>query len=717
MQDGGGGDFVFGEPVDVVAGKYAGKLGGTFAKKTPQRVAVQFPGKDGLVFLGVRSVVRPPRSRDRRGDSGGGGSDRFGANGISPPGTTAAAGDGSSGAGTAASAGERTRPNLAERTNTTSTPPPPAVPPSPPRHQPRQPGRRRQEEEEEEEEEEVEEEEEEEDDDDDEEEERQPCPWRVPGGDDPLLRSSLGMTEEYRRLNVPGAKMQEHRTFAYRLFRNRIATFKSSIECKVVPRRWTDGRCRETYELLSSKLHRNNKITSNGHVIAGIDVTLVYVLVSGPKIVPIDLKTELEKVAGFGYLPPEKVAARLELFQSTARTSNRVGRDYLIFEDMDAKEFELIPEVANEGCGFIPRSYIHKFFGNHAVGKRTFALQVRVFIPLLGIFKGVLMEKPGIDKIQLPESMRKVPPSTAAQNSSHACLLVNNNGMFPSTKNLQIVKALGNEKKEKELPKELSKMIRPLLKSQGVPDSLLERYVKETYRKLGHACLVGVADPTGGLPEGCVFVTGLAGICSSSSGKLVDRVFVSRFPCTENSDGYKLPLVQSKPPAMSDSIWEWLNSLHFGGIIFSTPQPGQAPLPKKIANGDLDGDLFFVLWDREVVSCIRSRDPPSVGVDEEASQSAQQMQWDDEWLSRGQETMRSVETLAHQTKLITCLYCARKKAMDAQGYDGPDTIAFGRAYKAAIDIGKHGGRVALPSRLWKEVPEALHSYLISEKEV
>jgi len=35
--------------------------------------------------------------------------------------------------------------------------------------------------------------------------------------------------------------------------------------------------------------------------------------------------------------------------------------------------------------------------------------QVRVFIPSMGVFKGVLMRKPGITKIQLTPSMRKVP--------------------------------------------------------------------------------------------------------------------------------------------------------------------------------------------------------------------------------------------------------------------------------------------------------------------
>ena len=48
-------------------------------------------------------------------------------------------------------------------------------------------------------------------------------------------------------------------------------------------------------------------------------------------------------------------------------------------------DFEEIPQEATEGCGFTPREYIHRFLGTHAVGQRSFALQVRVYLPKLGM--------------------------------------------------------------------------------------------------------------------------------------------------------------------------------------------------------------------------------------------------------------------------------------------------------------------------------------------
>ena len=75
---------------------------------------------------------------------------------------------------------------------------------------------------------------------------------------------------------------------------------------------------------------------------------------------------------------------------------------------MNSEDFEEINENAHVGCGFIPKWKLKEIFGSSPVT----AVQVRIFAPKLEIFKGMLIEKNGIDKIQLSTSMRKVQKSS-----------------------------------------------------------------------------------------------------------------------------------------------------------------------------------------------------------------------------------------------------------------------------------------------------------------
>ena len=85
-----------------------------------------------------------------------------------------------------------------------------------------------------------------------------------------------------------------------------------------------------------------------------------------------------------------------------------------------------------------------------------------------------------------------------------------------------------------------------------------------------HATLIGLADPTGSLPHGCVFLTGM--------GKEMPlRVFLTRFPCTEANDG-----VVANVASYQDIPFEshqFLASLSFGAVVFPL---GNDPLPPRI---------------------------------------------------------------------------------------------------------------------------------------
>ena len=91
------------------------------------------------------------------------------------------------------------------------------------------------------------------------------------------------------------------------------------------------------------------------------------------------------------------------------------------------------------GCGYIPQRLIDRFLlGRYHPSQQSWsnqicALQVRIIVPNMGIFKGVLVEKQDIEKIQLPPSMRKVgsfQESTSCLNPS-ALVLINQSGLFP----------------------------------------------------------------------------------------------------------------------------------------------------------------------------------------------------------------------------------------------------------------------------------------------
>jgi hypothetical protein len=58
---------------------------------------------------------------------------------------------------------------------------------------------------------------------------------------------------------------------------------------------------------------------------------------------------------------------------------------------VDISGFKEIEENANKGCGFVPEKVLHAWLGPKE-GAETSAVVVRVVIPGLGIFKGVLVK-------------------------------------------------------------------------------------------------------------------------------------------------------------------------------------------------------------------------------------------------------------------------------------------------------------------------------------
>jgi ribosomal protein L24 len=529
----------------------------------------------------------------------------------------------------------------------------------------------------------------------------------------PMPDAVGGLRIETMRLAPPGKMIPRDRTFAGHHFKRRLLSCEIPLGSSKVTNglmyssRIVHNGC--NYELLCSKLQKEN---SSGYAMSinSSKISLHFVCCDDSGW----LQKELEEVADFAGLPSHKVASRLELFQTPAMKSKIKARELLILDDLSSQDFDCIPENSNEGCGFVPRGIIRRLLGNFTNGKRTFAIQVRIFAPKIGIFKGMLVERRGITKIQLPPSMLKVGRSQSPTAPDIAVMIVK--GIFPGETTLQVGKVL-NPCWKKPLPMsfqhvarlKLSPMITDLWESLAVPKSMIQSYKRslKDVSEIRHSYLIGVADPTGIIPEGHIFVPGMG----VAQGHL-DKLFVTRCPCMVQEDGRLLPVLRSKPTGTDQLDWDFLNSFAFGAVIFGNSRPGFQALPTTIANGDLDGDLFFVCWHEEIVERIEalpfflSKAMPASELDEATVRHS-------DWLSRAQGIACDLGAAADIDRLVGTLYSLSKKfARNSQdGAHDPAAVAFGKAYQASLDLKKHGGQVSLPSHLWVHLPPRFHKFV------
>jgi hypothetical protein len=166
----------------------------------------------------------------------------------------------------------------------------------------------------------------------------------------------------------------------------------------------------------------------------------------------------------------------------------------------------------------------------------------------------------------------------------------------------------------------LGTMVENILFGLGVDEAVISSYAEQScsWLRHNHAYCRGVVDPTDALPEGSVFVSGME---VGSFGRQKQKVFMTRYPCTETSDGRLLTRITNKPKQMKAKDWRMLCSLYFGIVIFATPRSGAKPIPETLAGGDLDGDKYLVCWDNEIVSSINPAILPSnaeqTAIDEE----------------------------------------------------------------------------------------------------
>jgi len=100
--------------------------------------------------------------------------------------------------------------------------------------------------------------------------------------------------------------------------------------------------------------------------------------------------------------------------------------------------------------------------------------------------------------------------------------------------------------------------------------------------------LLGVLDPLGVLGPGEVYIA-----CQKEEAKqvLAGRVMVTRNPCNKPSDIRILK-------AVDYPILTPLTNV----VVFSRNSP--SPDFAEMSNGDLDGDVYFVCWDKDIMDHI-----------------------------------------------------------------------------------------------------------------
>jgi hypothetical protein len=331
----------------------------------------------------------------------------------------------------------------------------------------------------------------------------------------------------------------------------------------------------------------------------------------------------------------------------------------------------------------------------------------------LGIFKGMLLRKriTSGPPIQLDPSQLKVPPSRTGNSDDRAFLLITSSGVQPSSTNEYVGRLLDPQAKPPPKSfkiKPMKDMIPRLWSGLGVPENVCRDYVKKSVRQshLNHAWVVGVADPTGSIPTGHVFVTGMKG-----QAALIKNLFVTRSPCTKPDDGRILPQLVQRPSGMTTQDWDWLKNLHFGAIIFAAPEKGMRPLPERIASGDLDGDLYFVCWNEAILGNLQTLPVTDLPVDEELSLDTGEHS--DDWFKEAQQLMVCAGTVEEIGALTGKLYRLFTKTADESKdkIADPDAIAYADAFNQALEFGKHGNKIILPQHLQTQVPVKLRKYL------
>ena len=155
---------------------------------------------------------------------------------------------------------------------------------------------------------------------------------------------------------------------------------------------------------------------------------------------------------------------------------------------------------------------------------------------------------------------------------------------------------------------------------------------------------------------------------------------------------------------MDQVQWEYLESRAFGECIFANDDEGIG-LPMMTGEGDLDGDLYFICWDENIIThcsipininedadCNDNKDNRGFSFSEDNCES------DEDWLKKAQQVMADPRNKCDK-KWTGKFYTELKSGK----HSDTDNFSLAKAYKQCIDGQKHGGEIKLPDSLAKKI--------------
>ena len=206
------------------------------------------------------------------------------------------------------------------------------------------------------------------------------------------------------------------------------------------------------------------------------------------------------------------------------------------------------------------------------------------------------------------------------------------------------------------------------------------------------------------------------------------KIFVARYPCLVERDTALWPMVSKKPKDMLKEDWDMLCSMAFGLIIFSRPKlKGKISLPQMLS-GDLDGDFYFICWDKNIIKDIHHSEGLTTRIQKmmnkrRANKKANKKvtsikQSTTDWFARVQNIMVDLETRYDHQKLVSTTYRLVEKLRKETHVNHKNVLTVDAAYKQALDLKKHGGILNLPKHLYqKNFPENRHKYFSTHKDI
>ena len=160
-------------------------------------------------------------------------------------------------------------------------------------------------------------------------------------------------------------------------------------------------------------------------------------------------------------------------------------------------------------------------------------------------------------------------------------------------KNIEFEKVLKNIKKNNIILEKQKDYMSKIARSTYIYNRLSNISKKYRFHMKNCCFLIGVCDFDNILGENEIFVQ----ICRENKRKIITGdILVTKNPCLSIFDLQKVKGVKN------DFFSEYFTNV----IVF--PSKGAIPLPSKITGSDLDGDIYWVCWEKSFIKEFKSKD-------------------------------------------------------------------------------------------------------------